>query len=58
MLTILSFLISLPEKIFKFFSCNSYQCRLENYLKDKNVTDNVQLEHYIKQFNFKQGVRL
>lgn len=58
MKTISNFMLSLMERLAEMFPDSSYQSRLDQYLKDKHITDEGQLEHYIKKFESRQGFYL
>ncbi len=47
-------MVSLLERLAEMFPAQSYQSRLDNYLKSKHITDPGQLDHYIRQFDSKK----
>ena len=44
-------MLSILERLAEMFPNSSYQTRLDQYLSTKGITNAVQLEHYIQQFN-------
>jgi hypothetical protein len=58
MLTISKKILGMLERLAEMFPSQHYQSRLEEYLKDKSITDAAQLEHYVKQFELRKGVEL
>lgn len=54
MSTISSTMLGLLERLAEMFPTQSYQSRLDSYLKSKHITDAAQLEHYIRQFDSKK----
>ncbi len=59
MTTVISnMMASLMERLAEMFPEQTYQTRLDDYLKSKHVTDAAQLEHYIKQFDSKKETYL
>jgi len=45
-------MLNILERLAEMFPNDSYQDRLEKYLKTKSITDAATLEHYIKEFNY------
>ena len=44
-------MLSILERLAEMFPNSSYQTRLDQYLSTKGITNAVQLENYIQQFN-------
>ncbi len=44
-------MLSILERLAEMFPNSSYQTRLDQYLITKGITNAVQLENYIQQFN-------
>ncbi len=58
MTAISNMMASLMERLAEMFPAQSYQSRLDDYLKSKHITDAAQLEHYIKHFDSKKETYL
>ncbi len=44
-------MLAILERLAEMFPNSSYQTRLDHYLSTKGITNAVQLENYIQQFN-------
>jgi len=44
-------MIRIMERLSEMFPGSNYQSRLDAYLSTKGITDDAQLENYIRQFN-------
>ncbi len=51
MKTLSDFMLGIMERLAEMFPDNNYQSRLDAYLSTKGITDAVQLEHYLQQFD-------
>ena len=58
MKTISNYMLGLMERLAEMFPAQSYQSRLDDYLKSKHITDAAQLEHYIKHFDSRKETYL
>ena len=47
-------MLSILERLSEMFPGSDYQSRLEQYLSTKGITDNAQLENYIRQYQYSQ----
>ena len=45
-------MLNILERLAEMFPNDSYQDRLEQYLKTKSITDAATLENYIKEFTY------
>jgi len=46
------FMLNILERLAEMFPQDSYQNRLEKYLKSKSITDAAILENHIKEFEY------
>jgi hypothetical protein len=44
-------MLALMERLAEMFPAQNYQTKLDQYLRDKHITDAAQLEHYIRKFD-------
>ena len=51
-MTLSTMMLNILERLAEMFPNDSYQDRLEQYLKTKSITDAATLENYIKEFNY------
>lgn len=52
-MTITKFMLSLLERLAKMFPQDTYQRRLEAFLRSRGATDTASLEGYIKEYEYK-----
>lgn len=44
-------MLALMERLAEMFPNQNYQTKLDQYLRDKYITDAAHLEHYIRKFD-------